>query len=424
MSITTGDGWHTSPTVTLQITPPHETEFAPITGARYKLCRADDRAVCTFPTTVGGLSGTADVLNLPDVSVPSEGQWVAYVALMDSAGNVDLSEDDNDDAHVRYDNRAPDVSIAPLDPSDPGTLGARATDDLSGVSDGQVELAPHGTDKWRALPTTVGRGAIAAQADDTALPNGSYDERVVATDAAGNVGMAVKPGAIAVPFRFATRMHAGFVVKHTVRRKHRRVTKVRVVASRRVRYHRRAMLRGSLLTQDGQPPANARVVVTALAAATGAQPEVVGDVTTDKDGRFSYTTIARESRQLTFAYEGTATRQPARAAASLAVAAATSIHISRRSLLNGDTAVFRGRLKGGHLPPGGKLVALQAWVRGVWQPIANVRTDPRGSWHASHTFTTVADRASFRFRLEIPHDALYPFAAGSSRPVDVVVRGL
>jgi hypothetical protein len=75
------------------------------------------------------------------------------------------------------------------------------------------------------------------------------------------------------------------------------------------------------------------------------------------------------------------------------------------------------------VPPGGKLVALEAWVRGVWQPIANVRTTASGAWRASHTFATVAGRARFRFRVAIPHDALYPFAPAASRPVSVVVQG-
>lgn len=422
VDVSEGAGWHSAPDLSLRVTkPPEDGRLeAPITTAWFKLCNAVDRARCAAPQSIG-----ID----PDVSVftihttaPGPGDWVADVWLVDAVGNTQQLND-NDDAHVRYDNRAPQVSISPIDPTDPGNLSARATDDLSGIADGDIQLAPHGTNAWRSVPTTVGRGAIAAQVDDTALPRGTYDERVVATDAAGNVGLAVSEASVAVPFRFESRLRAGFAIVRHVRRGHRRVARVRLVAKKLVRLHRHAQIRGSLTTKEGQPLANARVVVGATRAATGAQPEIVDAVTTDNNGRFTYTTVARESRRLTFTYRGTALRQPARADIDQVVPAASSIHVSRRSILNGDTVVVRGRLKGGHLPPGGKLVSLEAWVRGGWQPIANVRTTPSGAWRASHTFATVAGRARFRFRVAIPHDALYPFAPGASRPVSVVVQG-
>jgi hypothetical protein len=418
-----GAGWHATPSLSIRVHKPVENPAleAPITGAAYVLCRTDDRGDCTTPQAIPGVDPTARSFILR-VTAPRPGDWAADVWLTDSVGNS-WALNDNDDAHVRYDNRAPQVSISPIDPTDPGNLSARASDDLSGVADGDVQLAPHGTNAWRSVPTTVGRGAIAAQVDDTALPRGTYDERVVATDAAGNVGLAVSEASVAVPFRFESRLRAGFAIVRHVRRGHRRVARVRLVAKKLVRLHRRAQIRGSLTTKEGQPLANARLVVSATRAATGAQPEVVDAVTTDKNGKFTYTTVARESRRLTFTYGGTALRQPARAELDQVVPAASSIHVSRRSILNGDTVIFRGRLKGGQVPPGGKLVALEAWVRGVWQPIANVRTTPSGAWRASHTFATVAGRARFRFRVAIPHDALYPFAPGASRPVSVVVQG-
>jgi hypothetical protein len=85
---------------------------------------------------------------------------------------------------------------------------------------------------------------------------------------------------------------------------------------------------------------------------------------------------------------------------------------------------FSGRLKGGNVPSGGKLVAMEVLVRGTWQPFANVRTDANGGWHVAHTFTTVAGRARFEFRLAIPHEDTYPFATGRSKRLVVVVSGL
>ncbi|MCW3066397.1 MAG: hypothetical protein JWN32_3569, partial [Solirubrobacterales bacterium] len=357
------------------------------------------------------------------LSVPNSADWIGRVVLQDAAGNASISASDQS-AHLRFDPDPPTVSIAGLDPQDPGRLAASAHDSVSGVNDGEIQLAPHGTNRWRAMPTSVGRSVLVADVDDTTLPRGLYDERAWVKDAAGNVSMDTKTSAVPIPFRFESRLTAGFAVKRTVKKGRRRITRLRLVGSRKVRYNHDADVRGRLVTPDGQPLANARVIVSATPAATGAQPEAVGAVTTDKDGVFAYRTTARESRQLTFAYEGNSIRQPARATVTLTVPASSTIHVSRHSLLNGDTVLFRGRLRGDRVPPGGKLVALEAWVRGLWQPIANVRTDARGRWHAAHTFTTVAGRARFRFRLAIPRDALYPYAAGSSRPVNVVVEGL
>jgi hypothetical protein len=147
-------------------------------------------------------------------------------------------------------------------------------------------------------------------------------------------------------------------------------------------------------------------------------------VTTDAKGAFTYRTTARESRAMTFAYQGSAVRLPGSTTVHLSVPATSTVRVNRRHVFNGDTVTFTGRLKGGNVPAGGKLVILEAWVRGVWQPIAQMRTTTNGRWHAQHTFTTVAGRAQFRFRLSIPHDNLYPFASGNSGRINVVVEGL
>jgi hypothetical protein len=420
-----GGAWTPQNDFSVQVRLPEEpANEAPIDTALVRLCRVDDPNTCaTAAFEPHSVPSDQQTVTISALSAPAPGDWTAQVVLEDAAGNANKHAFDHS-TQLRFDPDPPSVNIDARDPQDPQRLSVSAADSVSGIADGQIELAPHGTDKWRSLDTVVGKRALVGEIDDTALPRGVYDERAWVKDAAGNIAMDKKSSAVPIPLRFETKLSAGFAVKHTVRKGHRRVTRVRLVSSRKLRYRHHADLQGRLVTPDGQPLAGARVIVTATPAATGAQAEPVGAVTTDKDGRFTYRTVAQESRQLTFSYEGNSIRQPAKASVGLSVPAASSIHVSGRSLLNGDTAVFHGRLRGDHVPPGGKLVALEAWVRGVWQPIANVRTDARGSWRASHTFTTVGGRARFRFRLSIPHDALYPFAAGASRPVDVIVRGL
>jgi hypothetical protein len=245
-----------------------------------------------------------------------------------------------------------------------------------------------------------------------------------------------RPFVLSLPLRDGTRLElsARHTLSATVKRchtAHRRRTcttvprppATRAPAPARVRYGRRARIHGLLTTSVGEPLAGERIAITADSVVPGRPTQPPATLTTDSGGRFTYPITATESRHLTFAYNGAAHRQPARTRIDELVPASSTIHVSRRSLLNGDTVIFSGRLRGGELPERGKLVILEAWVRGVWQPIAQMRTQSDGRWHASHTFATVAGSARFRFRLSIPHDDAYPFAAGVSRPISVVVRG-
>jgi hypothetical protein len=83
---------------------------------------------------------------------------------------------------------------------------------------------------------------------------------------------------------------------------------------------------------------------------------------------------------------------------------------------------FGGHLLGGHIPPGGKLVELQALVSRGWRTFATVRTDRHGDLSYAHRFALISRGRSFRFRLLVRRAADYPFERGTSRSISVRVQ--
>ena len=83
---------------------------------------------------------------------------------------------------------------------------------------------------------------------------------------------------------------------------------------------------------------------------------------------------------------------------------------------------FVGRLLGGHVPPGGKLVELQALVSRGWRTFATETTDRHGEMSYAHRFALTSRGRSFRFRLLVRRAADYPFERGTSRSISVRVQ--
>jgi hypothetical protein len=107
----------------------------------------------------------------------------------------------------------------------------------------------------------------------------------------------------------------------------------------------------------------------------------------------------------------------------LKVGARSSIMARPRSVRNGQTTKFSGKLRGGFVPEGGKLVDLQAFFRGRWRSFATPRADRRGKWRYRYRFGATRGLVTYRIRARIPHEAAYPFEAASSRVLKMQVRG-
>jgi hypothetical protein len=178
---------------------------------------------------------------------------------------------------------------------------------------------------------------------------------------------------------------------------------------------------GRLTNPDGDPISGAPISV--FSSSTTSADHRAGVTRTDSHGRFGYRALASTSRLLRFVYAGTPLYRPAEGRVSLVVPARTTLASSRRRLLNGQSAIFSGRLRTLPPPPTGKLLELQVVFRGRWQTFRTAPTDARGRWRLRYRFHATAGRQRYRFRARLPAEAGYPYEAGFSPTRVVVVRG-
>jgi hypothetical protein len=189
-----------------------------------------------------------------------------------------------------------------------------------------------------------------------------------------------------------------------------------------VPYERIPTIHGTLAGAGGAPLAGARVAVHSRVR-DGSSSRHVATITTDGVGRFAYRPPRGPSRSFRFEYAGAERQRPAATDVRLAVRARSSFAVSRARVRNGDRVRFSGRLLGGHVPPQGKLLELEAHYRDRWRPFAVTRTSPHGRWVHPYRFEGTRGRVAYRFRARIPRDPDYPFTVGGSRAVRVVVDG-
>jgi len=355
-----------------------------------------------------------------EVLLDRDGRHAVAFRATDLAGNVSAWRT----IAVRVDRTAPETAafLAP-DPADPRRIEAVVEDRVSGVATGVIRMRVAGADGWLALPTRLRDGRLEALADDSVLAPGAYEFEASVTDVAGNTRdsdrmLDGRPMVRVAPFRVSTRLSAGLVAPARGRRPER------VVASLAVANGRAARLRGTLRTTGGRPVAGATVALWATPAATGAVASRAGTARTDALGRLSVRLAPGPSRRVEARYEGTRRVLASRAAVSVRVPARTTLNAMPRRTRVGRTARFAGRLLGGHLPPGGKLVLVQARVpsRG-WQTFAASRSTGSGRWAASYRFRATVGTVRYRIRAVVPAEAAYPFGRVVTAPVGIVVSG-
>jgi len=178
---------------------------------------------------------------------------------------------------------------------------------------------------------------------------------------------------------------------------------------------------GRLTNLSGTPIAGAQLGVLATPRYLGARTAAMAGVRTDADGRFTLKLPAvMSSRTLRLQYSDQLGGAPvAVKTLALSVRAGVSLSIAPRTTSVGRSIRFAGRLLGGPIPAGGKLLVLEARSPGgAWLEFDVVRTDARGRYHASYRFKFPGP-ASYQFRVLCQAEADYPFATGASRTVGV-----
>jgi hypothetical protein len=295
------------------------------------------------------------------------------------------------------------------------------------------------------LATVRAGGVLTARLDDQELAPGRYEVRAVVTDVAGNEAVIDhwvdgSRTTLAMPLRLSANMSvagiveakkctraakkrrgSGGVRKRAARPKCRR-KKAKSVTSLGLRYGKRGLSSGRLATAQGAPIANAPIVVDGQLRSGG--PFVkIGVARTDAQGGFRFTVPAGPSRTVRYRYEGTNTVQPAVAQLTTKANAAARLKADRRRLRNGQAVRFTGRLLGRPIPKAGKLVALQAKVGRGWRTFATPRANRKGVFKHRYRFTATTGTRRYKFRAVVAREDAYPYEAGVSSTVQVIVRG-
>jgi hypothetical protein len=408
-----GDQWRNQNVWTAVWENPDEGDRAPIVAADYKLCDAQKAISCSQDTQA------APGISRVPLTVPGPGEWKLSLWRTDAAGNTS-------EAHrsvpvtLRYDPEPPKLAFASADPADPTLVAARATDELSGIAGGVIDIAPAGTVAWQSLPTANDDGRLVARIDDAALPAGTYLVRAHVTDRAGNQTTQDRRGdgqlvVVTLPLRNPASIDAGF--ERTVRRPgRRRGTKVVLRPAARVPYGQRAAVAGRLATNDGR-------AITGAAVQLLAAEQVVDIATTDANGRFRISVVGTQSQDLRLAYSGSSQALPTQTTLKLRVPAATSARVSRSRVRNGQAITFRGRVRGLPVPAAGKLVEVQVRFTDRWQTFRTARSDALGRWSSRYRFQRTRGVQRYRFRIRLPKEAGYPFETSVSRTLAVQVSG-
>jgi hypothetical protein len=182
-----------------------------------------------------------------------------------------------------------------------------------------------------------------------------------------------------------------------------------------------ALVHGRVRTAGGADVGGALVTVVERPRTGGAR--LLTSVRTGADGAFTVRLAPGTSRTVRFRHEGGELLKPAAAEVNLLAPARSTIRVDRRLVPNGSGVMFAGRLLGGPIPAGGKLIDLQAFFRHRWRTFATPRTDSRGRWSYRYRFEATTGRVRYRFRARIRREAAYPYELGHSRTVRVTVIG-
>jgi len=282
-----------------------------------------------------------------------------------------------------------------------------------GARDFKPECAYAG---FAACPQTQS-GSLAI--DTRGLPDGKYPLALRVTDAAGNQETILAPGEIHVANgRLAptpngqgatadARLTAAFVQRRGA-----------VIT---VPFGRRVAVRGRLTTLDGRPISNARVEIAEVSVARGAK-NVTRAAITGSNGAYRYRSRGRSpSRRLEVRYRPNLGSTNAAASVRLRVnvAAAATLRVS----LNGVRLSYEGVLRTRPIPADGKVVYIEGRaIGGAWTWFAVRRASRTGRFSGRYRLRVRRPGVRLQFRVRIPKQAGYPYAAGVGAPVARTVR--
>ena len=191
----------------------------------------------------------------------------------------------------------------------------------------------------------------------------------------------------------------------------------------RLRHDRRSHpgVTGKLTGDGGLPLANATVCIAQTPRVAGAAEHVVATPETDGDGRFDARLPGRPSREVRVAFWPDEDRVAERYL-RVRVPARPRLRVRPKGALrNGQRAHFRAALPGPVADH--RRVSLRVRSGGRWLRVRDGHTNGRGRWQTRYRFRATTERRTYRFRVFVPHQEGYPYAAGRSQVRKVRVEG-
>lgn len=289
---------------------------------------------------------------------------------------------------------------------------------VDGRLTGEQPVDPRSKDCRRPYTTPVpcplsAQGTI--RFDTTQIANGVHEIALVLTDAAGNRTLSPpatvsvhNPGAAngARASRFA-RLQAW------IESRSRRRGSSAVVPFRQTR-----AVAGRLTDESGAPVSGAVLDLTTAALRRGSRTRVLGQVSTDSDGRFRYVLRPGSSRSVTVGYRAFHLDKAPSATATvkLHVRAGISLTVRPKRVSPTGTVKFSGRLIGGPGRAGTQVVIYAVGGRKRDRiPVTTVRANARGQFSYRYRFRNSTSGTTYRFRATLHAQAGYPYATASSR---------
>lgn len=243
------------------------------------------------------------------------------------------------------------------------------------------------------------------------VSNGDYRFRLRVTDAAGNRRTVQLPGVVTV-YNGAASSSTRYKLAASL---------VGTAKKGRVRYGRRASVRGRLTRLAGGGVPNARIEVTERRL-LGAKTMRTALITTGSDGKFSYRVLTKgPSRSIRFRlkWPPEASADAATRTVRLRVGAGATFRVG----LKGIRVRYRGRVVSRPIPRRGKIVLIQGRVPGGrWQTFASRRTDRHGRFAGRYRLRVYRPGVRLQFRAFVPLESGYPYVGSASRALTRQVR--
>jgi hypothetical protein len=195
-------------------------------------------------------------------------------------------------------------------------------------------------------------------------------------------------------------------------------------ATRTSGYGQADRITGHLMAPGGVPISGASLGVYATPAYEGARTVPLAAVRTGPTGRWTLTlprNASSSALRLEYRSHQNDTIPVATAALTLRVHAGIALRIAPRVTSVGHTIFFSGVLGGTPIPPGGKQLVLEARSGGEWLQFDTITTASKGRYHATYRFKFPGP-ITYQFRILSPHEADFPYLAGTSNVVDVHER--